>query len=145
MDTASARRSLWIALGGLLLGILGVGWDRLWHSRHAGGQLSGASELLEAHWLMILGVVITLVALVTAVRSVRRPRSAVVGTWIALVGSVLMVVGFGWDSGRHIQGTESPTAHAMIYAGLLSVVIGLPAALAFWRDPIARPGAKGTD
>lgn len=34
MNGASTRQSLWIALGGLVVGILGVGWDRVWHSRH---------------------------------------------------------------------------------------------------------------
>lgn len=106
MNTASTRRSLWIALGGLALGILGVGWDKAWHSRHAGSPITGATEVLEAHWLMILGVVIIFVALAVAVRAIRQPRSAAISTWIAFVGSVLMVAGFAWDSARHVQGTE---------------------------------------
>jgi hypothetical protein len=80
MNRASTRRSLWIALGGLVLGILGVGWDRAWHSRRAGSELAGPVEVLEAHWLMILGVVIIFVALVVAVWSIRQPRSAAIGT-----------------------------------------------------------------
>jgi hypothetical protein len=51
-----------------------------------------------------------------------------------------MVADHAWDSARHVQGTESPTAHAMIYAGLLLVAVGLPAALAFRHHLNARPG-----
>lgn len=138
MNAASVRRSLWTALGGLLLGILGMVWDRVWHSRHP-DQLASATEVLEAHWLMILGVFIVFVALAVAGRAVRQPRSAVVGTWIAFVGSVFMVTGFVWDSARHIGGTESPTAHAMIYAGFVVVVIGLPVALALTRHVESPP------
>lgn len=132
------RAHLWTALGGVLVGVLGVGWDMAWHSRQPGGGLAGAEEVLEAHWLMILGVLIIFVALALAVRSIRGPRPAVVATWIALVGSISMAVGFAWDSARHIQGTESPTAHALIYVGLAVVVVAVPVALLHARSAAAR-------
>jgi hypothetical protein len=122
MNSVSARRLLWIALGGL--GILGAVWDTVWHSRHAGSELASASERLEAHWLVIFGVLVIFVALSLAVRSVRQPLSAVASTWIAFVGSLSMVIGFAWDSTCHIQGTESPGGHVLIYAGLLLVIVG---------------------
>jgi hypothetical protein len=143
MNSVSIRRLLWIGLGGLALGILGAGWDRVWHSRHVGSELASATEVLEAHWLVILGVLVIFVSLSLAVRSVRRPRSAVASTWIAFVGSLSMVIGFAWDSTRHIQGTESPGGHVMIYAGLLLVIVGLPAALAFSRNLTGPPARRG--
>jgi hypothetical protein len=145
MNSVSARSLLWTALAGLVLGILGSGWDRIWHSRHPEGELASASKLLEAHWLIFVGILVLFAALLLAVRSIRQPRSLLVSTWVAFIGSLSTVIGFAWDSTRHIQGTESPGGHAMIYAGTLLVIIGLPAALAFSRNLARPPDAGGNE
>lgn len=137
----SIRLAFWIALGGLVLGLSGVVWDGIWHNRHP-GELAGVRELFEAHWLIIVGILIIFGALSTAVRSVSQPRSSAISTWIAFVGSVSMVVGLAWDSARHVQGAESPSAHAMVYGGLILVVVGLPAALVLGRHLREPRGTK---
>jgi hypothetical protein len=129
MIALTARTSLRVAIAGLVLGILGFVWDTIWHSRHAGMAMTGLREVLEAHSLMLIGVAIIVVALASAVRVVRQPRAAILGTRAAFVGSISTAIGFAWDSVRHVQGTESAMAHSMIYAGLIIVVVGLAVAL----------------
>jgi multisubunit Na+/H+ antiporter MnhB subunit len=68
MNSVSARSLLWTALAGLVLGILGSGWDRIWHSRHPEGELASASKLLEAHWLIFVGILVIFTALLSATR-----------------------------------------------------------------------------
>ena len=114
----TARTWLFVATAGLALGILGFVWDIIWHRRHGGMDMTGVREVLEAHSLMLVGVAIIVVALARVVPIVPRPRTAVLGTRAAFAGSISMAVGFAWDSVRHVQGTESATAHSMIYAGL---------------------------
>jgi hypothetical protein len=117
------RRSLWYAAVGLGLVAAGVGWDAVWHGRNDDGDISGATELVQAHWLMFLGVlVIALSTLVGVVRAAPRPSAAIV---ITFLGSVLAIIGFGWDSVRHAQGTESVPGHVLIYVGLFVVAVGL--------------------
>jgi hypothetical protein len=119
-----AQRSFWApALGGLALGVVGAGWDRVWHSHNLGTML-GLGEVIEAHWLMFLSVAIIFVAFASAVRF-SRVRSGLAGAWIGFAGSLCMVIGFAWDSARHAQAADSPVAHGLIYAGLLTVLIGL--------------------
>jgi hypothetical protein len=133
MIAITVRRPLLVATAGLALGILGFVWDTIWHSRHAGMDMTGVREVLEAHSLMLIGVAIIVVALTSAVRVVHGPRAAVLGARAAFVGSLSMAIGFAWDSVRHVQGTESATAHSMIYAGLIVVVVGLTVALVATR------------
>jgi hypothetical protein len=133
MIVETARRPLWVATAGLLLGIAGFVWDTIWHSRHSGMEMTGLREVLEAHSLMLIAVAIMVAAFASAVRVVHGPRTAVLSTRAAFVGSLSMAVGFAWDSVRHVQGTESATAHSMIYAGLVVVAIGLTAALVVTR------------
>jgi protein-S-isoprenylcysteine O-methyltransferase Ste14 len=117
------RRALSSAAVGLGLVVAGVGWDTVWHSRHEDGDVGGATELLQAHWLMFLGVlVIALSTLVAVVRAAPRPP---VPTLVTFAGSMLAIVGFGWDSVRHAQGTESVPGHVLIYVGLVVVAAGL--------------------
>jgi hypothetical protein len=132
MSAVTGRRQMFVATAGLLLGILGAVWDRIWHSRHPDTP-TGLREVLEAHSLMLVAVAIMVTALTGAVRAIHGPRAAVLSTWAAFVGSLSMAIGFAWDSVRHVQGTESAIAHSMIYAGLVVVVIGLVGALAATR------------
>lgn len=133
------RRWLWTAIGGFVIGIPGMVWAKLWHSRNPGEDIAGVTQYLEGHGLMILGVLIVFITLAAAAGSVRgRSRSAVLSTWLAFAGSMLIVAGFVWDTVRHFQATESPTPSAMIamlYGGLVLTVVGIPAALRLSRVP----------
>jgi hypothetical protein len=95
--------------------------------------MSNARALFDAHWLLALGIVVTFVGLLLAVRLIRRNRAAVTSTWIAFLGSLSTIIGFAWDSASHLQGTESPIGHSLSYAGALLVILALPSALIFSR------------
>lgn len=133
MSEHVGRRALWTAIAGIAIGIAGVIWDNRWHGRHSGEGITGLSEVFEAHWLIFVGILVIAVALYVGVASVRHPQRAALATRIAFGGAVAMLVGFVWDSIYHAQGTESPAGHALIYLGLVVVIVAVPTALAFLR------------
>lgn len=125
-----SARPLWIAMGGIAVAAAGTAYDQTWHRRYP-AAVSGVAEVLQAHWMILVGIVTVAVALFAGVRTVRHSRSAAVAVRVALLGAAAMLTGFAMDTVDHARGLESPFGHMLISLGFLIVIVTLPAALVF--------------
>lgn len=114
-----ARRlllALWI---GVAIQLLGQLIDVRWHATHS-SHFRSASEQVEAHWMIWLGIAVILVAGLAAVMSGRGTAGR--GLTGALVASSVLVAGQVWNFVDHTQGRTAVPPHLLIALGRLGVL-----------------------
>ncbi len=115
-----ARRlllALWI---GIAIQLLGQLIDVRWHATHS-SHFRSASEQVEAHWMIWLGIAVMLVASLAAVRSGHGTAGR--GPAGALVASSVLVGGQVWNFLDHAQGRTTVPPHLLIALGRFGVLV----------------------
>lgn len=105
---------------GIAVSLLGFVGDKILHSLGYGPR-----ETLAAHVVMLIGGIITTVALFQLWRSSETNNRLIAG--LGLFFGIIEIVGLTWDNTLHARGIElAPSAppHVMGYGGMF-VVIGL--------------------
>jgi hypothetical protein len=97
--------AVWI---GVVVQIAGRILDGIWHANHE--EFEAAAQQLEAHWLLWLGIVITLAAAILAVTrlpvSERNP-----GYGLTVAGGALYVPVSVWHFVEHANYNDPEVAH----------------------------------
>jgi hypothetical protein len=141
-SSRSVRVGLTALWAGLLVQLLGGLLDARWHATH--DEFEGASEQLEAHWLLWIGVLATLAVAAWAIW--RRVRPGPLGYLVVLTGAAAYVSVSVWHFIEHANGSDPELAHvllaisqaAMLTGAIVATLAGLRA-----RGPGgARPSAS---
>lgn len=129
MPTRATRylQAIWV---GVAVQIAGRILDGRWHATH--DEFEGASEQLEAHWLLWLGVAITLVAVALAfARLPAADRNA--GYTVTLAGLLLYVPVSVWHFVEHASGSDPELAHILLAVGQGTIIAGAVTAVLLAR------------
>lgn len=127
----SLMRPLWL---GALLTLAGQIVDFRWHATHE--EFEGASDQLQAHWLLWIGV-LTLLATLAIARLSLKGRERNVGFAItsgAAVGFALVSV---WHFIAHASGQDPGVAHALLAITEVGIYAGVIAATLLARRRVA--------
>ena len=111
---------LWISLGVVIAGVV---WDQRWHGAHdANAEFVSFGAQAQAHWLLWLGVIASIVVAVLAHG---------VGSRLARYGSDLVVAGglayaavSVWHSWEHAQERDPSIPHVLLIAALVAMLVG---------------------
>jgi hypothetical protein len=112
-------RALWI---GALLFVTGIVLDLRWHLEH--DEFEGVSQQFEAHWLLWLGVLATLVVAYVGVRRVdipsleRRGYAFVLGSGLAYTAVAV------WHFIEHANHQDPEVAHVLLGVAQVAMLIG---------------------
>ncbi|MGH2986533.1 MAG: hypothetical protein ACRDLO_07600 [Solirubrobacterales bacterium] len=118
---------MWI---GVVVQIGGRILDGIWHSSH--DEFEGASQQLEAHWLLWLGIAITLAAAAVAlIRLTASQRDA--GYAVILAGGTLYVPVAIWHFVEHANHNDPELAHYLLAVGQVVIIAGAIAAAILTR------------
>jgi hypothetical protein len=133
MTANQALRALWIAVAVQLAGRL---LDLRWHLTH--DEFEGTSQQLEAHWLLWLGVLVTIAV---GVWAVLRPERLVGyhGYLLTVAAGLLYVPVAVWHFIAHANGEDPELAHVLVGVGGVGMVIGAVLATLLVRR--SRPAA----
>jgi hypothetical protein len=120
------RKYLFAILAGVLLQIAGRVVDGLWHANHE--EFEGASEQLQAHWLLWIGIAITAVAAVLAVTRL-APAERNRGYDVIVAGCAVYVPVSVWHFIEHANLNDPDVAHFLLGLGQIVLIGG---AIAAW-------------
>ncbi len=107
---------MWIAVAVMLLG---RALDLQWHATH--DEFEGASEQLQAHWLLWLGVLFVLAVAAVGVRE----GIGGIGFRLTLLSAAVYVPVATWHFIEHANGTDPELAHVLLAITTLGVVAGV--------------------
>jgi hypothetical protein len=125
-----ARRYILWLWAGIGVQILGRGLDGWWHATH--DEFEGTDQQFEAHWLLWLGVLLTLVIVTAAF--VRLPASERNAGWtIVLLGLILYIPVSVWHFVEHANRNDPELAHVLLGIGQLAMIAGAVAAVILAR------------
>ena len=129
-------RALWIAIGVQLAGRL---LDLRWHLDH--DEFEGATQQVEAHWLLWLGVLATIAVAAWAVRG-GLTRAPGFSGYVLTLGSGLLYAPVAiWHFVEHANGADPELAHLLLAIGQIGMVVGAIVATATARRAAARTAA----
>jgi hypothetical protein len=94
--------------------------DLRWHATHPGFER--AADQLQAHWLIWLGVLATLV--VATVGASRVPSSWYSGYRLLLLAGVVYALSSGWHFWEHAQLRDSVAPHVLVAIGKAAIPAG---------------------
>jgi uncharacterized protein YacL len=121
--TSLASRYLYILLAAVAIQIIGRGIDGYWHATH--DEFESASDQLQAHSILWVGVLVALVVSGLAVtRLSARPRA---GYLAVLISSIAYAGAAVWHFIEHANGSDPAIAHVVL--GILWAVLLASAAL----------------
>lgn len=124
-------RALWLATGIVILGRL---FDLQWHLTH--DEFEGATEQIQAHLVLWIGVLSILLVTAVAVRE----GAPGLGYRIALGGTLLYVPAAVWHFAEHAGGTDPAAPHFLIGIAYVLILVGVVlATVAYFRR---RPGCR---
>jgi hypothetical protein len=120
--TLVAPRYLYALLAGVAVQVAGRAIDARWHATHEGFE--SASDQLQAHSVLWIGVLVTLIVSGLAVRELRlRPRA---GYFAVLASSVAYAGVAVWHFIEHANGSDPAPAHVVLgvlWAALLASAV----------------------
>jgi hypothetical protein len=124
--------ALWV---GVAVQVGGRILDGIWHANH--DEFEAVSQQLEAHWLLWLGVLLTLaVAALAVIRLPAGDRNA--GHSLVLAGGVLYVPISIWHFIEHANLNDPELAHYLLALGQLAILVGaVVAAILSLRRPVS--------
>lgn len=139
--SGDSKRFLAALWAGVALQVGGRVLDGIWHANH--DEFEGASQQLEAHWLLWLGVALTLVVVIAAFARLPAPaRNA--GWTVVLLGLALYIFVSVWHFIEHANRSDPELAHILLAVGQLAIFAGVVAAtLLARRGPRAPKAAPG--
>jgi hypothetical protein len=105
---------------GIALQAAGQVIDLRWHATHPGFER--AADQLQAHWLIWLGVLVTVV--VAAVGASRVPSSWYSGYRLLLVAGVAYALSSGWHFWEHAQLRDPAAPHVLVAIGKAAILAG---------------------
>lgn len=135
------RTSLLLRLlvGTALLQIAGRALDGWWHSRH--DEFEGASQQLEAHWLIWLAVVATVAVCVVALRRLGSTQPSSRGYQFTLLSAIGYIGVAIWHFIEHANLRDPEVAHVFLVIFQLGMFVGIAwAVLASRRGPVTAEG-----
>jgi apolipoprotein N-acyltransferase len=134
MSRSAALRALWVAIGVQLAGRL---LDLRWHL--ANDEFEGATQQLEAHWLLWLGVVGMVAVALAALRS--PAGDAERGGWYALLASAAVYIGVAvWHFIEHANGADPELAHVLLaITAVLMILAAIYITFRAWRARAPAP------
>lgn len=122
-----------------ILVLLGRALDGRWHATH--DEFEGASQQLEAHWLVWLGVLATLAVSALALRRgvAAQARPGYLTTFVGCAGYVPVA---GWHFIEHANRNDAAAAHVLLVIAQIAIVLGVVlATIGEWRTRrAAEPG-----
>lgn len=113
---------------GVALQVIGQAIDFRWHATHK--EFETAADQLQAHWLLWIGSLVTLVAVALAARVLRGTRRE--GLLIALWASVGYVAGSIWHFLEHARGADPAAPHILLLATKVGILTGVIWATVQW-------------
>ena len=108
---------LWV---GVAIQLVGQIVDVSWHAAH-GSHFRRASEQVQAHWVIWLGIAVMLVVSAVALRGGEAQASR--GFVLALVASGLLAVAQAWNFWEHAHGRPAVPAHVIMMVTRVGVVV----------------------
>lgn len=105
---------------GIALQVVGQVIDLRWHATHPGFER--AADQLQAHWLIWLGVLLTLVA--AAVGAGRVPSSWYGGYRLLLLAGVAYALSSAWHFWEHANLRDPAAPHVLVALGKAAIVAG---------------------
>jgi drug/metabolite transporter (DMT)-like permease len=118
--TLTGRRLLYALWAGVAIQLAGGAVDGIWHAGHDGFE--SASDQLEAHWLIWVGM---FAAVAVSALGVTRERSRVrLGYWIVLASSGGYIAVAIWHFLEHAAHRDAAPAHILLALTWAAVVLG---------------------
>jgi hypothetical protein len=125
---AGGPTSRWLLAGvwtGIALQVVGQVIDLRWHATHPGFER--ATDQLQAHWLIWLGALLTLLA--AAVGTKRVPSSWFSGYRLLLLAGVGYALSSAWHFWEHANLRDPAAPHVLVAIGKARS----------WQGPSQRP------
>ena len=118
--------AVWV---GVALQVIGQAIDFRWHATHP--EFETARDQLQAHWLLWIGSLVTLVAAWLAVRAVRgaRREGLLLTVWASL-GYVAFSI---WHFLEHARGADPDLPHVLLGVAKVGILVGVIWATVQWR------------
>ena len=110
-------KHLWIAFAVQAAGRL---LDLRWHLTH--DEFEGTAQQFEAHWLLWLGVIATLVV---AIQILRSGEAGVRGPATAVAASCVYIPVSAWHFVEHAAGNDPQLAHLILGLSQLGILAGV--------------------
>lgn len=111
-------RAIWIGIAVQLAGRI---VDGRWHATH--DEFEGAAQQLEAHWLVWIGVLVTLIAAGSAMRRLAaEERNA--GYPLVFWGAVLYVGVAAWHFLEHVAHNDPALPHILLVVTTVMMIAG---------------------
>jgi hypothetical protein len=107
----------------LVVQIAGRALDGRWHATH--DEFEGASQQLEAHWLIWLGVLATLGICALALRRLDRDDRGLLGYRVTLVSGLGYAIVAVWHFIEHANHNDPEIAHVLLALGQAGMLIGI--------------------
>jgi hypothetical protein len=125
-DQGGLFAAIWV---GVALQVIGQAIDFRWHAAHP--EFETASDQLQAHWLLWIGSLVTLIAAGLAARALRgaRREGLLLTVW-ASVGYVAVSV---WHFLEHARGADPAAPHVLLVATKVAILVGVIWATVQWR------------
>ena len=114
---------------GIALQVAGQVIDLRWHATHP--DFERAADQLRAHWLIWLGVLVTLLA--AAVGARRVPSSWYSGYRLLLLASVVYALSSGWHFWEHANLRDPAAPHVLVAIGKAAILAGAVSATVLVR------------
>lgn len=122
-------RRMQLLAGALIVQVAGRALDFRWHANH--DEFEATSQQLEAHWLLWLGVALTLIALGAAL-AVAPDRGVRLSLRIAFGSGLFYVPISVWHFIEHANHHDPSTAHVLLAMGQVGMLGGAVTAIVRW-------------
>jgi hypothetical protein len=131
--TAMPRQleALWVAI---LVQVLGRIGDGIWHLNHE--DFEGAGNQVEAHFVLWVGMLMTLAAAVWALRTDDAEERRL-GYRVTFVGALAYIPVAVWHFIGHANGEDLQVAHVLLAAAQVATIVGALMATMRSRRPAA--------
>lgn len=124
--TARAKPYLLGLAAGIAIQIAGRVLDGIWHANH--DEFEGASQQLQAHWLLWLGVLFTLAVCALAIGRLPAGERSI-GYPITLAGCAFYVPIAIWHFIEHSNLNDPDLAHYLLAIGQITIFVGAAIAI----------------
>jgi low temperature requirement protein LtrA len=128
--SGAARRYLQRIWIGIAIQIVGRIRDGIWHAQNS--EFGATAQQIEAHWILWIGIVVTLVAAGLAFLRL-SPAERNVGYVTILAGGALYVPVAIWHFIEHANYNDPELAHYLLGVGQLAMIAGAAMALVLAR------------